>query len=82
MLADEIDTLSPEVMPVLERLMFEPDVPTVSPEMTRVVPSDLYRLALFAVPVAPAVPDVMALSVKTPPDAAPANGEPHTNSTS
>jgi hypothetical protein len=50
--------------------MFDPDVPTVKPDKTIVVPSDLYSVALVTVPVAIAVPEVMAFNVSTPLDAA------------
>jgi hypothetical protein len=41
MVAEEIATLSPVVTDVLDKLILLPDVPTVNPDTTNVVPSDL-----------------------------------------
>ena len=73
MVAELIATLSPVEIATDDKLMFEADVPTVKPDNTTVVPSDLYSVALVTVPVATAVPAVIAFSVSTPPEAAGAN---------
>jgi hypothetical protein len=41
MVAEEIATLSPVVTDVLDKLILLADVPTVNPDTTNVVPSDL-----------------------------------------
>ena len=71
--AELIDTLSPVVIDTEVKFIFEADVPTVKPDNTIVVPSDLYSVALVTVPVATAVPAVMAFNVSTPAEAAGAN---------
>ena len=73
MVAELIATLSPVEIATDDKLMFEADVPTVKPDNTTVVPSDLYSVALVTVPVATAVPAVMAFNVNTPAEAAGAN---------
>ena len=59
MVAELIATLSPVEIATDDKLMFEADVPTVKPDNTTVVPSDLYSVALVTVPVATAVPAVI-----------------------
>jgi hypothetical protein len=67
-------TVAPEEMDVVERFRSAPDVPT--DPWTFAVPPDVTNLKNDAVPVASAdESDVIALAVRTPPDAAGANVE-------
>src|SRR4051794_34528065 len=71
MTKDDSVTDWPDVMPgPPARFRSDPDAAT-SPSMTAVVPSDLKRRKNVAVPVATAVPAVMALAVRTPDAATP-----------
>ncbi len=71
-------TNPPVTMLVVFRLMPAPEVPTVT-SPTTVVPSVLYRRAKVAVPVATAVPDVIAFAVMTPAAAEPKAVAPNVN---
>jgi hypothetical protein len=64
--ADDIATLSPDVIATELSTILDAEVPTVNPDIIKVVPSDLYRLAVAAVPVATAVPLVIAFNVSVP----------------
>lgn len=69
--ADEILTVAPELIDVLDRFMSLPDVLT-EPSMM-IVPPDVTSRNHVAVPLASAAALVMLFSVSTPPDAAGAN---------
>lgn len=74
--AELIDTVPPTTIDVVPMLIAAPDVPTVASQ-SAVVPSLLKMRANVAVPLAAAVPDVMALAVSTPAEGDPNAGFPN-----
>lgn len=69
--AELVVIASDTAMVVFVITMFVPEVPTVSPSITIVVPSVLNRRAMAAVPAPDAVALPTALNVSTPPETVP-----------
>lgn len=67
----ETATVAPEVIATLFKFKSAPEVPTE--KSTLRVPPDVVSVPKVAVPVLPAVAEVIAEAVKTPPDDAGAN---------
>jgi hypothetical protein len=72
-------TVAPDTIDVVAMMTSAPEVPTFMSATN--VPPDVVRRAHAAVPVATAVPDVIAFAVTTPDDAAGANVALHVNVT-